>query len=49
MAHILLRHREINDIGNLDVYQKNGGIDAFKNVVTKMQPGEVTDLVKASG
>ena len=49
MANILLRHREINDIGNLDVYQKNGGFEAFKNVVTKMQPGEVTDVVKASG
>src|SRR5512135_218432 len=49
MANILLRHREINDIGNLDVYQKNGGFESFKNAVTKMQPGEVTDLVKASG
>src|SRR5512138_3157011 len=49
MAHILLRHREIQDIGKLDVYQKNGGFEAFKNVVTKMQPNEVTDVVKASG
>ena len=49
MDHILLRHREISDIGKLDVYEKNGGFAAFKKVVTKMQPGEVTDLVKASG
>jgi NADH-quinone oxidoreductase subunit F len=49
MDHILLRHREIQDIGTLDVYQKNGGFAAFQKVVTKMQPGEVTDLVKASG
>ena len=49
MAHILLRHREIPDIGKLDVYQKNGGFEAFKKVVTTMQPNEVTDVVKASG
>jgi NADH-quinone oxidoreductase subunit F len=49
MAYILLRHREIQDIGKLDVYRKNGGFEAFKKVVTKMQPNEVTDVVKASG
>ena len=49
MAHILLRHREIADIGKMDVYQKNGGFEAFKKVVTQMKPNEVTDLVKASG
>ena len=49
MANILLRHREVSDIGKLDVYQKNGGIEPFKKAITKMQPGEVTELVKASG
>ena len=49
MAHILLRHREIPDLHKVDVYQKNGGFEAFKKVVTTMQPNEVTDLVKASG
>src|SRR5512143_2245691 len=49
MAHILLRHREIPDLHKVEVYQKNGGFEAFKKVVTKMQPNEVTDLVKASG
>ena len=49
MAHVLLRHRDIPDINKLDVYKKNGGIDAFKKAVTKMQPNEVTDVVKASG
>src|SRR5512134_1317481 len=49
MPNILLRHRDIPDIGKLDVYQKNGGFEAFKKVVTSMQPNEVTDLVKASG
>ena len=49
MAHILLRHREIADLDKLDVYQKNGGLEAFKNAVTNMKPNEVTDLVKNSG
>jgi len=49
MASVILRHREIPDISKLNVYKKSGGFDAFKKVVTKMQPAEVTDLVKASG
>ena len=49
MSYILLRHRDVPDIGNLNVYKNNGGFDAFKKVVTKMKPNEVTDLVKASG
>jgi NADH-quinone oxidoreductase subunit F len=47
--YYLLRHRDIPDIGKLDVYQKNGGFEAFKKAVTKMKPQEVTDMVKASG
>jgi NADH-quinone oxidoreductase subunit F len=49
MAHLLLRHRDIPDIGKMDVYQKNGGFEAFEKAVTKMKPQEVTDVVKASG
>ena len=49
MTHILLRHRDIPDINKLNVYKSNGGFEAFKKVVTKMKPGEVTDAVKASG
>ena len=49
MAHILLRHREIADLDKLAVYQKNGGLAAFKNAVTNMKPNEVTDVVKNSG
>jgi len=48
-VHILLRHRDIPDIDNLDVYRRNGGFDAFKEVVTKMEPKKVTEIVKASG
>jgi len=49
MTHILLRHRDIPNIHQLDVYEKNGGLAAFKKAVATMRPGEVTDLVKASG
>ncbi len=49
MAHILLRHRDIPDIDQLDVYVQNGGFAAFKKAVTTMQPDEVTEEVKASG
>ncbi len=49
MPNILLRHRDIAGLDKLDVYRKNGGFEAFKKVVTQMQPGQVTDVVKASG
>ena len=49
MAHVLLRHRDIPNLNQLDVYQKNGGFEAFQKAVTAMKPNEVTDVVKASG
>ncbi len=49
MTHILLRHRDIPDINKIDVYKKNGGLDAFKKAVTKMKPEDVTNVVKNSG
>lgn len=47
--YVLLRHRQIQDLDNLDVYRQNGGFQAFEKAVRSMQPGEVTDQVKASG
>ena len=49
MATLLLRHREIPGINQLDVYKKHGGFGAFEKAVTTMKPQEVTDVVKASG
>ena len=49
MSHVLLRHRDIPDLNTLSVYKKNGGFAAFKKAVSKMQPNEVTDVVKNSG
>jgi len=47
--YILLRHREIPDLNQLEVYRLHGGYEAFQKVVTTMQPEEVTEVVKASG
>ncbi len=49
MSYVILRHREIPDLHKLDVYKKNGGLEAFHKAVTQMKPNEVTDLVKSSG
>ena len=47
--YVLLRHREIPDFDNLEVYRQNNGFKAFEKVVTQMQPAEVVEVVKASG
>jgi NADH-quinone oxidoreductase subunit F len=47
--YVLLRHREIPDLDNLEVYRQNDGFKAFEKAVTQMQPAEVVDVVKASG
>jgi len=47
--HILLRHREISDLKQLNIYRQHGGFEAFQKAVTDMQPNEVIDVVKASG
>ena len=49
MAYYLLRHRDVPDINNIEVYKKNGGFDGLKKAVTTMQPAQVIDEVKASG
>ncbi len=49
MAHILLRHRDIPGINQIDVYKKNGGFEVWKNAVKKMKPEDVTNVVKNSG
>jgi NADH-quinone oxidoreductase subunit F len=46
---ILLRHRDIPDIDNLEVYRQNGGFEAFRQAVMGMKPEEVTKVVQESG
>ena len=47
--HILLRHRDIPDIDQLDVYLEHDGFKAFESVVRETNPEEVIETVKASG
>ncbi len=47
--HVVLRHRDIPDLHDLDVYVAHGGYAQLKRAVTTMQPAEVLDIVKASG
>jgi NADH-quinone oxidoreductase subunit F len=49
MAHILLRHRDIENMHKLAVYRANGGYDALQKVLKEYEPGEVIDIIKASG
>jgi NADH-quinone oxidoreductase subunit F len=49
MTVLLLRHRDVPGIDQLNVYEKAGGFAAFRKAVTTMKPAEVTGVVKASG
>ncbi|HSG25006.1 MAG TPA: NADH-quinone oxidoreductase subunit NuoF [Anaerolineales bacterium] len=46
---LLLRHRDIPDIGQFDVYTGQGGFETFKKVVTSMPPDEIKQIVLDSG
>ena len=48
-SYVLLRHREVPDIKELGVYREQGGFKAFEDAVLKLKPGEVTEIIKASG
>ncbi|HFB52693.1 MAG TPA: NADH-quinone oxidoreductase subunit F, partial [Anaerolineae bacterium] len=47
--HILLRHKDIPNIGDIDVYLSDGGYEGLKKALETMQPAEVIEAVKASG
>jgi NADH-quinone oxidoreductase subunit F len=47
--YILLRHRDIPHLDQLDVYLANGGFEAFRKAVTTMQPLDVLNEIKNSG
>jgi len=47
--YILLRHRSIPQIDQLDVYREHGGFEAFRKAVTSMTAADVTNEVKNSG
>ncbi len=47
--YYLLRHRNIPDLDQLQVYLDNGGFAAWRKAVSSMQPADVLNEVKASG
>jgi NADH-quinone oxidoreductase subunit F len=47
--YVLLRHRDVESIHEIDAYLANGGYEALKKALKEMQPSEVTDEVKKSG
>ena len=44
----LLRHRAVPNIDQLQVYRENGGFEAFRKVVTSMQPADVLERERAA-
>jgi len=47
--YVLLRHRDIPNIKDLNVYQEQGGFESFKKAVSTLEPVQVTDIIKTSG
>ncbi|MBC8252454.1 MAG: SLBB domain-containing protein, partial [Ardenticatenia bacterium] len=45
----MLRHRDIPNIRDIDVYTRHGGYETLRKALTGMSPLQVTDVVKASG
>ncbi len=39
---ILLRHLDVPEINQLDVYRQNDGFKAFEKAITSMKPADVT-------
>ncbi len=46
---ILLRHRAIPGLNNIETYRQNEGFLALRKAITSMDPDDVTNEVKASG
>lgn len=46
---MLLRHRDIKNIHQIDVYMANDGYQALTKALTEMKPEDVTNEVKISG
>jgi NADH-quinone oxidoreductase subunit F len=41
--HLILRHRDIPNLDQLEVYRQHGGFEAFKKAVTTMESQQVVD------
>ena len=47
--HILLRHRDVKDIHQIEVYQANDGYGALKKALGEQKPEDVMNEVKTAG
>jgi NADH-quinone oxidoreductase subunit F len=47
--HVLLRHRDVENIRDMEVYLANGGYEGLKKALREMDPEQVMNEVKASG
>jgi NADH-quinone oxidoreductase subunit F len=47
--HVLFRHRDIENIHDINIYVTHGGYEGLKKALGGMQPDEVTAEVKKSG
>jgi NADH-quinone oxidoreductase subunit F len=47
--YVLLRHRNIQGLDQLSVYQEQGGFNAFRKAVTTLSPEQVLQEVKNAG
>jgi NADH-quinone oxidoreductase subunit F len=47
--YVLLRHRDIPNLEQIDVYTAHGGYEALQKAVTQLEPRRVTEVVKAAG
>jgi NADH-quinone oxidoreductase subunit F len=47
--YIVMRHREIPNLADIEVYMQHGGYAQARRAVTELQPQQVADEVKASG
>lgn len=48
MPHILLRHRDVENIHRYDIYAQNGGYEGLKKTLRDHKPDEVKEIVKKS-
>ena len=46
MAHILLRHRDVENIHQYDAYAANGGYVGLKKALQELSPDDVRDIVR---
>lgn len=47
--YILLRHRDLPGLNQLDIYRKNGGFKSFEKAVKALEPAAVLGMIKDSG